>query len=249
MNASKLLLLSALTTFQLVGLSQSTSQTSINSPLRMISIMSTTARYSYGMATSKLSTTNNWNTQLGTNHAAALGWTYSIKNFITFDAQFTFEKNSFTYKNQGVVVNTGHSNFGGEVGIKKQFPTKPDDTFFVRGAFGYNFLIKSAEGVTNEFFSYSGSPSGSAMYVMPEIGYQLRLGIKNMIDFSAFYHYGLNTVATTDLLYKDSNNPLNNERSTATANGRYFGAAIKYHFIFWGTKKSMEIRKAPQEKF
>lgn len=248
MNWSKILLLSSLTLINASFYSQSDATSRLNSPLRQIKTMSTTAKYSYGIATTKLNSSNNWSTTPGVNHMAGLGWNYTYKNFIGFDLQVTYEANKFTYKNQGVVVETGHNSLAAELGIKKTFPSKPDDTFFTRGAFGYNFLATAGEGKSNEFFAYSGATSTS-FYALPEIGYQLRLGIKNMIDFSAFYHYGLKPIATTDLFYKDGNNPLNNEYSQATANSRFFGIAIKYHFLFWGSEKSMPPRKAPQEKF
>ena len=114
--------------------------------------MSTTAKYSYGIASTKLNSTNNWNTSPGTNHMAGLGWNYNYKNFVALDVQVTYELNKFTYKNQGVVAETGHTSLAAELGVKKTFPSKPDDTFFIRGAFGYNFLSTAGSPFSNEFY-------------------------------------------------------------------------------------------------
>jgi hypothetical protein len=248
MSWSKILFLTSIALLNTSIYSQTDELSRLNSPLRQIKTMSTTAKYSYGIASTKLNSTNNWSTSPGTNHMAGLGWNYNYKNFVAFDVQVTYELNKFTYKNQGVVAETGHTSLAAELGVKKTFPSKPDDTFFIRGAFGYNFLSKHKEAFSNEFYAHNGSVSTS-FYALPELGYQLRLGIKNMIDFSVFYHYGLKPIATTNLFYIDGTNPLKNESAVATSNSRFFGIAIKYHFLFWGSEKSMPPRKAPQEKF
>jgi hypothetical protein len=224
-------------------------QVAINSPLRQIQYMAATARYSYGLTAAQLNSSNNWSTQPGTCHQAAMGWAYALSNMVGFDVQLSYESHSVSYRNQGVLVKTGYKGFGVEVGAKKFIPQRWDNTLFIRAAFGYNFGLSPAEGRTADFFAYSGNVAGSATYALPEIGYQFRVSNHHLIDVSCFYHYGFSSPASTSLLYIDPINTSNNESAVGTYNGRFLGFSVKYSYLFWGAKKLTGVRKGPTDKF
>jgi hypothetical protein len=125
---------------------------------------------------------------------------------------------------------------GAELGVKKILAKKPDDTFFIRAAFGYNFLINAKKSAQDDFYSYSTSASGSNMYVLPEFGYQLRLPSgRHIFDFSVNYKYSLSDVAATNVIFTDKGNAF--ETNTVKMNGSNFGGNIRYSFLFKGFEK------------
>jgi hypothetical protein len=224
-------------------------QIAINSPLRQIQYMATTVRYSYGLTASQLNSSNNWSTQPGTSHQAAIGWAYTLSNMVGADVQFSYESHAVSYRNQGVLINTGYKGFGLEIGAKKFIPQRWDNTFFIRAAFGYNFGLSPKNENSSDYFAHSGNVSSSAIYILPEVGYQFRVSNHHLIDVSCFYHYGLKSPATTNLLYIDPTNSANNQSAIATYNGRFLGFSVKYSYLFWGSKKLTGVRKGPTDKF
>jgi len=122
---------------------------------------------------------------------------------------------------------------GAEVGIKKTFAKKPDDTFFFRAAFGYNFLIIANKTGATEYFNYSTSASGSNMYALPEIGYQLRLAdARHIINFSMNYKYSLSTIATTQMNFFNTGSTA--ELNTLEMKGSYPGINVSYVYLIKG---------------
>jgi hypothetical protein len=124
------------------------------------------------------------------------------------------------------------------------FKKKRDDTFFFRGAFGYNFLITANKAGVTEYFTYATTASGNNMYVLPELGYQLRLAdARHIINFSVNYKYSLTPIATSTMLYFQTGSTP--EPNTFIMKGSYFGANLSYVYLIKGfediTRKDVKV--------
>ncbi len=217
-------------------------------PLKNINYMSANSRLGYGLGTPTLSTKNNWNVNPGGVIIVGLGYNFVIKNSWGFDIQINYETASFEINNAGPTFKTGYSSTGAELGIKKIFPSKPDDTFFIRAAAGYNFLNIADKSGSNDFYNYNSSSSGANIYVMPELGYQLRLKSGNqIIDFCAQYKYSLSDVGSTYMVFTDKGNSF--EENTALMSGNYFGISIRYSYLFKGFEKKGTTTRIVDELF
>ncbi len=217
-------------------------------PLKNINYMSANSRIGYGLGTPTLSTKNNWKVNPGGVFIFGLGYNFVIKNSWGFDVQIQNETASFEINNEGPTFKTGYSSTGAELGIKKIFPSKPDDTFFIRAAAGYNFLNIANKSGENDFYNFNSSTSGTNIYVMPEVGYQLRLKSGNqIIDFCAQYKYNLSDVASTYMVFTDKGNSF--EENTALMSGNYFGISIRYSYLFKGFEKKGSAPRIVDEVF
>lgn len=228
--------------------------TVLNRPLKNINYMSVDARLGYGIGKPTLVSSNNWTVKASVISYFGLGYNFVMKNSWGFDAQINEEIGNFTFGNEGPEFKSGYSTTGIEVGVKKIFFKKRDDTFFIRGAFGYNFLViandshtaLNAQGETIYF--YSSSSNGSSMYVLPELGYQFRFPSGNhILDFSVGYKYALSDVGSVSMTFVDSGNL--NEQNTANMSGSFIGASIRYSFLFKGFEKQNTTDRKVQDHF
>ncbi|MFT5601845.1 MAG: hypothetical protein ACI9N1_002094 [Flavobacteriales bacterium] len=217
--------------------------------LKKITYISANGRFGYGLSSSSLESENDWKYDGGNALLMGVGFNYVRKNNFGFDLQLNHERAKYGYKNVGPSFKTGYNTLGVEIGVKKIILTKPDDTFFFRGGFGVNFIINTKDQASNEFYSYSSNSGGIPnMYVMPELGYQLRFGSPyHIIDISVLYKYSLAPVGTTNMLFTDSGNA--NESNLATMSGTYLGFAIRYSYMINAFKKNPKGRSTPDSVF
>lgn len=217
-------------------------------PLKNINYMSANSKIGYGLGTPTLTSNNNWKVNPGGVFIFALGYNFVIKNSWGFDVQINQDIANFEINNEGPTFKTGYSSTGAELGIKKIFPSKPDDTFFVRAAAGYNFLNIANKSGENDFYNFNSSTSGTNIYVMPEVGYQLRLKSGNqIIDFCVQYKYSLSDVASTNMEFTDKGNI--SEKNTALMSGNYFGITIRYSYLFKGFEKKDVTKRVVDKVF
>lgn len=228
--------------------------TVLNRPLKNIKYMSVNLRAGYGIGKPTLTASNNWTVKASVISYFGLGYNFVIKNNWGFDVQINEEFGNFTYGNEGPEFKSGYASTGVEIGVKKILFKKNDDTFFLRGAFGYNFLIIADDNNVSRnandeiIYYYSTSGAASNMYVLPEIGYQFRFASGNhILDFSAGYKYSLSDVATVDMTFLDSGNL--NEQNTSIISGRFIGANIRYSFLFKGFEKKTTTDRTIQDHF
>jgi hypothetical protein len=237
----------------LVGQAQE-GNTVLNRPLKNINYLSVNTRAGYGIGKPKMTADNNWETRASVIGYFGLGFNFVMKNSWGFDAQINQELGRFTFGNAGPEFKSGYSTTGVEVGVKKIFFKKRDDTFFLRGAFGYNFLVIADASNTSlnangeVIYTYSTSANGSNMYVIPELGYQLRFPSGNhIVDFSVGYKYSLSDVATVSMTFLDSGNL--NEQNSSQLTGRFIGASVRYSFLFKGFEKNDPTNRKVKDHF
>ncbi len=228
--------------------------TVLNRPLKNINYMSVNARLGYGIGKPKMNLDNNWTVKASVISYFGVGYNFVIKNSWGFDLQINEEIGTFTYGNEGPEFKSGYSTTGVEIGVKKTLYKKSDDTFFIRAAFGYNFLViandnnvsLNADGEV--IYTYNTSANAGNMYVIPELGYQFRFPSGNhILDFSAGYKYSLSNVATVDMTFLDSGNL--NEQNSSNFTGRFIGASIRYSFLFKGFEKNDPTKRTIQDHF
>lgn len=220
----------------------------LNRPLKYIKYMSVDARLGYGIGKPTLVSDNNWTVRASVVSFFGLGYNYMHKNNWGVDVQINEEIGTFTFGNEGPEFKSGYSTTGIEIGGKKTLLRKPDDTFFIRAAFGFNFLVIANDNNSNDFYSYSTSASGSNMYVMPELGYQLRFPSGNhIIDFSVGYKHSLSEVASTYMIFTDKGTK--SEENTAKMSGSFIGINLRYSFLFKGFEKKDETKRKIEDHF
>ncbi len=215
-----------------------------NRPLKNINYMAVNAKFGAGFNTPKLTSNDNWKTTSGVPYYFGIGYSFAIKNSWIFDLQISEEFATYEVSNIGPYFKTGYAATGAEVGIKKTFAKNPDDTFFFRGAFGYNFLISASKSGSSDFYNYTTSTSGNNMYVLPELGYQLRLAdARHMFNFSVNYKYSLSPVASATMNYFQTGKTT--ESNTMEIKGSYVGASVSYIYIVKGfedkTRKNIKV--------
>lgn len=227
----------------------------LNRPLKNINYMSVNTRLGYGIGKPKLTSSNNWTVRASLITYFGLGYNFVIKNNWGFDVQINQELGRFTYGNAGPEFKSGYSSTGVEIGVKKIIFKKRDDTFFVRAAFGYNFLvIANANGSATDmdsipqwYYNYSTSANGNNMYVVPEVGYQYRFPSGNhILDFSAGYKYSLSNLATVNMQYVDVGI---NESNTSPLTGRMISISMRYSFLFKGFEKADPTNRKVKDHF
>lgn len=216
--------------------------------------MSINARLGYGIGKPKLTSSNNWTVRASVISYFGLGYNFVINNNWGFDLQVNEEIGKFTFGNEGPEFKAGYSSTGVEIGVKKIIFKKRDDTFFVRAAFGYNFLViandnnVSLNADDEIIYFYSSASNGSNMYVIPEFGYQYRFPSGNhIIDLSVGYKYALTNVGTVSMTFLDSGNL--NEQNTANMSGSFIGASLRYSFLFKGFEKPNTTNRKVQDHF
>jgi len=238
--------------FSMVNISAQSSDGSgkniLQRPLKNINYMSANSRLGYGIGSPTLESKNNWKVNPGGVFFFGFGYNFVIKNSWGFDLQFNQDIANFEINNAGPTFKTGYSSTGAELGIKKIFPVKPDDTFFFRAAAGYNFLNIADKNGSNDFYTFNSSTAGSNIYVMPEFGYQLRLPSGNQIfDFCVHYKYSISDVASTNMVFTDNGNA--DEKNIATMSGSYFGASIRYSYLFKGFERKDSQKRIVDKVF
>lgn len=228
--------------------------TVLNRPLKNINYMSVDARLGYGIGKPTLITSGNWTVRASVISYFGMGYNFVMKNSWGFDAQINEEIGNFTFGNEGPEFKSGYSSTGLELGVKKIFFKKRDDTFFIRGAFGYNFLVIANDNHTaldtqgETIYYYNSSSNGSSMYVMPELGYQFRFPSGNhILDFSVGYKHALTDVGSVTMTYLDSGNLF--DQATANMSGSFIGASIRYSFLFKGFEKQSTTDRKVQDHF
>lgn len=229
-------------------------KTVLNRPLKNINYMSVDSRIGYGIGKPKMNADNNWTVRASVISYFGLGYNFVIKNSWGFDVQINQELGKFTYGNAGPEFKSGYSTTGFELGVKKIIFKQRDDTFFIRGAFGYNFLVIANDNNTSlnadgeVIYTYSTSGNAGNMYVIPELGYQFRFPSGNhLLDFSVGYKYSLSNVATVNMTFLDSGNL--NEQNSSDLNGRFVGASVRYSFLFKGFEKNKGTDRKVQDHF
>lgn len=243
----KIILFTLMICSSILGISQE-GNTVLNRPLKNINYMSVNSRLGYGIGKPTLATQNGWDVRTSVVTFFGLGYNFVMKNNWGVDVQINQEIGNFTFGNAGPEFKSGYSTTGVEIGAKKIIFKKRDDTFFVRGGFGYNFLNIANDNGTNDYYYYTTSANGSSMYVIPEVGYQIRFASGNhIIDFAAGYKYSLSDVATTDMVFTDKGNM--NEANTATMSGSFIGINVRYSFLFKGFEKKGETKRKVQDQF
>ncbi|CAG5084019.1 hypothetical protein [Parvicella tangerina] len=235
------------------GISQE-GNTVLNRPLKNINYMSVNTRLGYGIGKPSMNSDNNWTVRASVISYFGLGYNFVIKNNWGFDAQINQEIGKFTYGNEGPEFQSGYSTTGVEIGVKKSLYKKSDDTFFIRAAFGYNFLVIANDNNTSLnadgeiIYTYSTSSNASNMYVLPELCYQFRFPSGNhILDFSVGYKYALSDVATVDMTFLDSGNL--NEQNSSNLTGRFIGASVRYSFLFKGFEKNDPTKRKVDNHF
>lgn len=241
-NIFSLGFLSLLITSVSFGQEKESTKATKNYHLHKINYISSNIRMGYGLESSKLAHSNDWKYNGGRAIFIGAGVNYVIKNNIGLDLQFNHTMSKFNYENIGPTFKTGYSATGAEIGVRKIFLKKRDGTFYLRAAFGVNFLIKANDAFANKYYNYSSAPGATPnMYALPEVGYQIRL--KNplhIVTLSAMYKYSLSNVATTNMTFTDDGNT--NESNVAGMSGTYFAFALKYAYILKATKEKSETR-------
>ncbi len=213
-----------------------------NYHLHKINYLSSNIRFGYGLESSKLAISNDWKYKGGRAIFMGAGFNYVIKNNFGFDLQFNHTRSKFNYENIGPYFKTGYSATGVEMGIRKLFLKKRDDTFYLRAAFGVNFIIKANETYANKYYNFSSNPGATPnLYALPEIGYQIRLNNPlHIVTLSAMYKYSLSDVATTNMTFTDDGNA--NEVNSAGMSGTYFAFALKYTYLIKAYKEKSDAR-------
>jgi len=217
--------------------------------LNKITYISVDGRFGYGLSQSTLSTENNWQTDGSSAFLMGAGFNYMRKNNYGFDLQINHERGTYKYKNNGPFFSTGFWTLGAELGAKKIILRKAEDTFFVRGGFGINFILNTNDTYSDIYYNYSSNRGATPnMYAFPEVGYQFRFPKSfHLLDISAFYKYSLSSIGTTDMQFTDNGNA--NESNTAAMSGTYFGFALRYSFMIQAWKKKPEGRSNPDAVF
>lgn len=210
--------------------------------------MGVNARFGLGFNTPKLDVSNDWSANPGIPYYFSIGYSFAIKNSWIFDLQINEELASYEVSNKGPFFKTGYMSTGAEVGIKKTFAKKPDNTFFFRGAFGYNFLIIANKSGSTDYFTYSTSASGSSMYALPELGYQIRLAdARHLINLSVNYRYSLSTVAEANMNYFETGKTP--ELNTLEMKGSYASINVGYVFLIKGFEDNSRTERKVDSHF
>lgn len=234
--------------------------TVLNRPLKNINYMSVDSRLGYGIGKPKMNVDNNWKVRASVITYFGLGYNFVMKNSWGFDLQINQEVSKFTYGNVGPEFQSGYSSTGVEIGVKKIIFKQRDDTFFVRAAFGYNFLVIAnangsvvdSDSIPEWNYEYSTSANSSNMYLFPELGYQFRFPSGNhILDFSVGYKYTLSDLAVVNMEYNDnllSTDPIN-EVNSSQLTGRFVGINVRYSFLFKGFEKQNTTDRKVKDHF
>jgi hypothetical protein len=231
--------------------SQKEEDREFNRPLRAVHAFAGTANATFGASKGNFTnTTTNWKHPFGYTITAGVGVSYMMKNSIGLEADFSYEFNSYIYKNQNVNLSLGYRAPMVDVKVKKILKPDAEDSFYIKAGVGYLFGGTGGVEETEASYSYTiNFEATNSLVGMFEIGFQKRPATKNYMDIGIAYRHGFSNVISSTMLYVDQANVLNNESAAAITKGSYIGLTFKYYAVFKMWSKKHNTSRGTDSKF
>ncbi len=223
----------------------------LGKPLNTIHAIAVSANGNFGVSKANFNKgTSAWAHPFGYSITGGAGVSFLMKNNFGIEADFSYEFNTYLYKNKGVALNLGYRAPYVDVKLKKNFTPKAEhNTIYFKAGVGYMFGGSGGLTETANFYTYSiNFVSSRVLLFTPEVGLQKRLNRGSYLDMGIIYRYGLGDIISSSMTYLDTGNPLNNETASSSTRGNYIGVSLKYFFIFKELSKKNE-RAAPDSRF
>jgi len=220
-------------------------------PLRAMHVFAGTANATFGMSKGNFTnSTTNWKHPFGYTITGGVGVSYMMKNSLGLEADFSYEFNSYVYKNQNVNLSLGYRAPLADVKVKKILKPDAEDSFYLKAGIGYLFGGTGGVGKTETNYSYTiNFEATNSLVGMFEFGFQKRSAPKSYMDIGLAFRYGFSDIISSTMWYIDPANTLNNEYAEAITKGTYIGLTFKYYAVFKVWSKKHNTSRGTDAKF